>query len=129
MSGFWIFMAALGVVFCVALLLAAAALFSPIIVTFDSVARQVRVRWLSMVEYVAALPGGEGKPRLSIAGSPVRIRSRKRKAVGEGEPRGSRKKRRDGANRPRAFAIAPRKVLICLKLRLQLLPKRQTTII
>jgi hypothetical protein len=103
MSGFWIFMAALGVVFCAALLLTGVALFSPIIVTFDSATRQVRVRWLSMVEYVAALPGGKGKSRLSIAGSPVRIRPRKRKAVGEGEPPGSQKNRRDQATGGRFF--------------------------
>jgi hypothetical protein len=103
MPGFWVFMAGLGVVFCTALLLAAVAFFSPMIFTFDSATRQVRVRWLSMVEYVAALPGGEGKPRLSIAGSPVRIRPRKRKAGSKGEPPGSQKNRRDQATGGRFF--------------------------
>ena len=60
-----------------ALLLIAAALFSPVAFTIDSENWQVRVRWLAALEYWRRLPGTDGEAGLSIAGRPVRLPARR----------------------------------------------------
>src|ERR1051326_2003487 len=106
MSGLWMFILALGVIFCVMLLLAGAALFSPIIVTVDTAAHHVRIRWLLMLEYMVALPGGTGESRLSIAGNPVRIRPQKRtESSGAKAPDSRNQKKRGGRAAGAKFLI------------------------
>jgi hypothetical protein len=83
MSGLSVLILAFAVVVCAMLLVVAAALFSPVVVTVDSAARELRVRWLLMIEYVAALPGGKAESRLSIAGNPVTIRPKERRQRSE----------------------------------------------
>lgn len=63
-------------VLLLALLVTAAALFSPIVFIFDSENWQVRVRWLAVLEYWRRLPGKDGAEGLSIARRPVRLPAR-----------------------------------------------------
>jgi hypothetical protein len=68
------------VVFCLAVLIAlllALALFSPIVVTFDSSDGQIRLNWLAFVECLLPLPGKDGEVRLSVGGRPASFVSRK----------------------------------------------------
>jgi hypothetical protein len=100
------FILALGVIFCVMLLLAGAALFSPVIVTVDTAAHHVRIRWLLMLEYMVALPGGTGESRLSVAGNPVRIRPQKRtKSSGAKAPDSRNQKKSGGRSTSGKFLI------------------------
>jgi hypothetical protein len=57
-----IFLIALGVV----VLLLAVVVFSPVLIAVDSRNRQVRVRWLSAVEFLMPLPGTAGEKRLCV---------------------------------------------------------------
>lgn len=50
--------------------------FSPVIILFDSRNRQVRVRWLSALEFQTRLPGAAGQKHLTIFGMPIPIRER-----------------------------------------------------
>jgi len=85
-----IIIAVAGGILLVALLLMSAALFSPIVFTFDSANWQLRIRWLVVVEYWRRLPGADGAAGLSIAGRPMRLAARSeapRPAAHEAVPR------------------------------------------
>jgi hypothetical protein len=79
MSLFTIVLVALGVLLSLAVLLAAAGLFTPVVLAVDSKSREVRVRWLAVLEYRRPLPGAEGATHLSFAGKrvPLRVRAPK----------------------------------------------------
>jgi hypothetical protein len=77
MSAPWFLLFPLGLVLFIAAL-AVAALFSPVVVTVDSGNGQVRVRWLTMLEFLSPLPGTAGEARLSVAGRPFRVPLRKK---------------------------------------------------
>jgi hypothetical protein len=51
---------------------AAILLFSPVSIVVDSRARQLRVRWLGLVEYRQPLPGSQDVKSFTVAGRPVR---------------------------------------------------------
>jgi hypothetical protein len=53
--------------------------FSPVVITVDSRHRQVRVRWLMVVEYLRPLPGGAGKSGFYVFRKPVPFAARETK--------------------------------------------------
>jgi len=65
----------LGSILLLAFLLAALALFSPVVLTIDSENWEVRVRWLLALEYGRRLAGAGGE-ELSIAGRPIDLPAR-----------------------------------------------------
>ena len=95
MSVTWVLVA----ISCIGLIavVLAAALLSPVVVTFDSASRKVRIRWLAMVDYLLPLPAAAGRSRLSIAGKPIGLPTRqagKKAQQPEGAARKSRRLRR-----------------------------------
>ncbi len=93
MSALGAVLVALAAIAGAALLAAAAALFSPIVVTVDSARSQLRVRWLFGMEFRRPLRGGEGETKLTIAGKRVPIRARKAKPKRK-KPAAPRERRR-----------------------------------
>lgn len=67
---------ALGALFLPALLVAALALFTPVVFTLDSASGRLSVRWLGALEYRRPLPWRSGEARLSVAGMTLRHRAR-----------------------------------------------------
>lgn len=61
--------------FLIAILLAIV-VFSPIVVTLDSRNRQVRLRWLGVLEFLMPLPGGSGAKHFYVLRKPVRLATR-----------------------------------------------------
>jgi hypothetical protein len=95
MSVTWVLVA----ISCIGLIavVLAAALLSPVVVTFDSASRKVRIRWLAMLDYLLPLPAAAGRSRLSIAGKPIGLPTRhagKKAQQPEGAARKSRRLRR-----------------------------------
>jgi hypothetical protein len=89
-SAIWTVLVVFGAVFLSALLLIAAAFFSPVVFTIDSVRGQARLRWLALLEYHRPLPWAAGESGLSIAGKPVKIarkglRPKRRRKVAIGQ--------------------------------------------
>ena len=78
-----------------ALVVAAGAMFTPVVFIVDSARGQMSVRWLVALEYRRPLPGTEGGTRLEFAGKRIRLGARKGKA------------RRERAARPREGRGAP----------------------
>ena len=102
----WITLAVLGVIFLSVLLLMAAMLFSPFVLTFDSGKGQLRVRWLWALEYRRPLPGMGGEAGMSIAGKSLRLPARK------SAPK--RRSRAGGRKAPKNRARAARFLRRCL---------------
>jgi hypothetical protein len=50
--------------------------FSPVVITVDSRRRQLRVRWLRILEYLRPLPGGSGKSGFYVFQKPVPFAAR-----------------------------------------------------
>lgn len=76
MSVWWILLIALCVALLFVVILTATVLFFPVIFIVDSRAREIRVRWLGLINLLIALPGAAGPSQISIAGRSVRFRSR-----------------------------------------------------
>lgn len=96
MSAFAIVLIILAATVCVALVFAAAALCSPVVLVVDSARAQVQVRWLFGIEYQRPFPGVEGKARFSIAGHTVPLRPRKPRRK-RAKPAARRARRRKAA--------------------------------
>ena len=79
-----------------ALVVAAIAIFSPVVLVVDSAGGGVRLRWLVALEYWRPLPWAEGEARLSFAGIALRLPERKPK-----------EKKRERAKRPRRRRTTP----------------------
>jgi len=75
----------LGSVLLLALLLAALALFSPVVFTFDSENWEVRVRWLLTLEYWRRLAGAGGQGLL-LAGRPIQLPARSERPSAASRP-------------------------------------------
>lgn len=54
------------IVLCVVVFLLGVVIFSPVVVTVDSRDRLLRIRWLSILEYLRPLPGTSGETRLFV---------------------------------------------------------------
>ena len=77
MSFLWISLMVFCAVLLAAILLITILLFSPVVFTveasnIDSHNRAIRVRWLSIFEFLLPLPGGVGRASFFVAGRPVR---------------------------------------------------------
>jgi hypothetical protein len=97
----------LSVVVFLAVVLAAIAIFSPVVLIVDSAGGEVRLRWLVALEYWRPLPWAEGEARISFAGKALRFRERKAK-----------KEERERAERPprrRRRATPARFLARCLR--------------
>jgi len=66
----------------------AVVIFSPIIISVDSRNRQVRVRWLSALEFQMPLPGTAGQKCLTIFRHPMSIRERQPSTEATGVEKG-----------------------------------------
>jgi hypothetical protein len=110
MSLFTIFLVTLGALVTLAVLLAAFALFSPVVLAVDSASRELRVRWLRAVEYRRPLPGARGEARLWVAGKRIALQARARKEEKKREERAAA-----AAGKPRRKRSARRRFLVrCL---------------
>lgn len=69
-------MESLLVALCVVAFLLGVVISSPVVVTLDSQSRQLRVRWLAVLEYLRPLPGTSGETRLYVLRRQVSQRSR-----------------------------------------------------
>ncbi|MEJ2007976.1 MAG: hypothetical protein P8Z30_07440 [Acidobacteriota bacterium] len=69
-------MGTLLIVLCVIVFLLAIVLFSPVVIAVDSRSRQLRIRWLSVLEFQMPLPGTVGQKRFTIFRKTVPIRER-----------------------------------------------------
>jgi hypothetical protein len=88
-----------------ALVVAAIAIFSPVVLVVDSAGGGVRLRWLVALEYWRPLPWAEGEARLSFAGIALRLPERKPK-----------EEKRERAKRPRRRRTSPTRFLArCLR--------------
>lgn len=91
-------MESLLVALCIVAFLLGIVVFSPVVVTVDSRSRQLRVRWLAILEYLRPLPGTSGEVCFYFLRRPVSHRvPTKRAAEAEKPPakvRERRKKRR-----------------------------------
>ena len=95
----------LALIVFLSLVVAAIAIFSPVVLVVDSAGGEVRVRWLVALEYWRPLPGTEGEARLSFAGFALRLPERKAK-----------KEKRKSAERPHRRRAAPMRFLVrCLR--------------
>jgi hypothetical protein len=77
MSFIWIVVTIL----IVAVVLSTLLLFTPVAAEVDTRSRRITVRWSFLLTYTRPLPGTRGERRLSIAGLPILLPPRKRKAV------------------------------------------------
>src|SRR5436190_1739616 len=93
MSLSWIVLVISGIAILVASALTAA-LLSPLEVTFDSANRQVRVRWLAILEYLRPFPADHGEGRFSVAGKHIAPREREAGATYRGTEVPAKKSRR-----------------------------------
>jgi hypothetical protein len=94
----------LAIILFLALVVAATAIFSPVVLVVDSAGGEVRLRWLMALEYWRPLPWAEGETRLSFAGIALRLPERK--------PR----PKRERAKRPKRRRAAPAQFLVrCLR--------------
>jgi|SRR5579875_2797059 len=64
------------IVLCIAVLLLAIVVFSPVVIAFDSRARSLRLRWLFALEFHVPLPGSQSPKALYIFRKPVALRER-----------------------------------------------------
>jgi hypothetical protein len=111
MSVLTIFLIALGALLSLGVLLAAAALFTPVVLTVDSTSGELQVRWLVAVEYRRPLPGAKGETRLLFAGKPMSLRARAPQAERKREKRAAA-----AASKPRRRRAAPRRFFArCLR--------------
>ncbi len=65
------------IVLCVAVSLLAIVVFSPVVVAVDSRNRQVRLRWLFVLQFLMPLPGTAGEKRLWVFQKAVPLRPQK----------------------------------------------------
>jgi hypothetical protein len=66
------------IAFCLVVFLVAMVVFSPVVVAIDSRSRQVRVRWLFVLEFLMPLPWTAGEKRLYVFRKPVALKERER---------------------------------------------------
>lgn len=64
------------IVLCIMILLLAIVMFSPVVIAVDSRDRQVRIRWLSALEFQMPLPGTSGQKCLTVFHRPFPIHER-----------------------------------------------------
>ena len=87
-------MESLLVALCAVAFLLGVLVFSPVVVTVDSRSRQLRVRWLAVLEYLRPLPGTSGETCLSVLRRTVSVK-------GPGEQPARKKAAAAAAARPR----------------------------
>lgn len=91
------------IVLCAIVVLLAVVVFSPVVIAVDSRNRQVRVRWLFVMELEAPLPWMPGRKRFTLFHRPIPLRERptsgppvEAKAEPSGKPTHRKRKRAMG---------------------------------
>jgi hypothetical protein len=88
----WAILIVFGITVFSALVLIAAALFTPVVLTIDSENGRASLRWFAVLEYRRPMPWADGQAGWSIAGKPVRM--------GAGKPKKKRKEK-EAERKPR----------------------------